>query len=398
MPAEEAFQTQRMMRPIFPEHTADTLAIAALHQDVYAALQAGAAPWFPRLLRSPNGVTDYTDHGRRKMPAMMCGADGNYLALTHRQIDTIQEAVRLSIAPCDTDRSADQPQRLTARNDTARLHRHLHHTGTGNPMSSTPRVAVGNCTPGLEMDFRAVWRRLFCGIVLREWDNLVIEMDEGYEKLDLPYLRGHRLMAIEVADRRPGGNDDPKIQTMLKPIVGPSPTDPETQSTLLVTNSNPEGLAPLEWSNALARVLHEFGGTQKTVTCLFTDEPVWGARPALTTRRLAVDLMVRRFFEEGTAVISRILARPGELTQGLCSPWQNDFRECSCYYWASARPDYVNVEPSASGLSKGDNWLQKDRTGEYVPDDYEDGRLIKYDDLFTNWEQWFRFPVGGRDK
>ena len=106
---------------------------------------------------------------------------------------------------------------------------------------------------------------------------------------------------------------------------------------------------------------------------------------------------VRNFFEEGTAVISRALADAGELTQGLCSPWQNDYRECSCYYWASARPDYVNVEPGPDGLSRGDNWFQKTRTGSYVPDDYADKRLVFYDDLFTQWETYLRFQVGGRD-
>jgi hypothetical protein len=88
---------------------------------------------------------------------------------------------------------------------------------------------------------------------------------------------------------------------------------------------------------------------------------------------------------------------PGELTQGLCSPWQNDFRECSCYYWASARPDFVNVVPSPTGASAGDNWLQKERTGQYVPDDYVDERLVGYDDLFLSWERWLRFQIGGRD-
>jgi hypothetical protein len=110
-----------------------------------------------------------------------------------------------------------------------------------------------------------------------------------------------------------------------------------------------------------------------------------------------VHLEVRHFFEDETAVISRALADAGELTQGLCSPWQNDYRECSCYYWASARPDYVNIEPAPSGVSQGDNWLQKQRTGDYVPDDYEDSRLILYDDLFRKWERWLRFQVGGRD-
>jgi hypothetical protein len=107
--------------------------------------------------------------------------------------------------------------------------------------------------------------------------------------------------------------------------------------------------------------------------------------------------MVRPFFEGQTAVISSTLADAGELTQGLCSPWQNDYRECSCYYWASARPDYVNVEPSQSGASAGDNWLQKKRTGDYIPDDYVDTRMVLYDDLFLEWEKWLRIQIGGRD-
>jgi hypothetical protein len=145
-------------------------------------------------------------------------------------------------------------------------------------------------------------------------------------------------------------------------------------------------------------MLHERVG--QTVTCDFTQTPSWfGQQPWNEDRKSYVthELRVRAFFEDDTAVISRVLAEAGELTQGLCSPWQNDYRECSCYYWASARPDFVNVEPTPAGLSAGDNWLQKDRTGAYVPDDYVDSRLVLYDDLFHDWEKWLRFVVGGRD-
>jgi hypothetical protein len=107
---------------------------------------------------------------------------------------------------------------------------------------------------------------------------------------------------------------------------------------------------------------------------------------------------VRPFFEGQTAMISRELAKPGELTQGLCSPWQNDYRECSCYYWASARPDFVNVQANEAGASAGDNWMQKERTGDYVPDDYKDARLLNYDHLFRAWEKYLRFQIGGVDR
>ena len=112
----------------------------------------------------------------------------------------------------------------------------------------------------------------------------------------------------------------------------------------------------------------------------------WSKSPRRPKNYVSFICEVQAFFEDDTAVISTALADAGELTQGLCSPWQNDYRECSCYYWASARPDYVNVELGPNGLSTGDNWMQKERSDSYVADDYADTRLLMYDDLFAEWE------------
>jgi hypothetical protein len=387
MPAEEAFDTERLMRPVVPERIADTLAILGLHQQVYAALRGGAAPWFADVLRRPNEVADFTNHGRRKMPAMMCGADGNYLALTCRQIETIVKASNQSLRSTPSGPAAKSiadplhPGPLTPRNLSAQLH----HVAAGNPVSSRPLTSVSNCTPGLEVDLRAVWRRVLTGIELREYDNLVIRMEPDHLNQKLRDLSGHRLLRVDG-------------QLMMTQAIGPSPADVDRQSVVLATDANPFGIAPLEWSNALAQILHQHQG--KKVKCDFTAEPVWLKQARWTGEIgacITVELMVRPFFEPGSAVISPVLAKPGELTQGLCSPWQNDYRECSCYYWASARPDYVNVEPTPSGASRGDNWMQKARTGNYVADDYVDTRLLNYDDLFANWESVLKFQVGGRD-
>jgi len=390
MPAEEAFDTERLERPVMASGTVDTMAVMALHQQVLAALRGGAAPWFVKLLRQPEEAPVYTDEGRRKMPALMCGADNNYLALTHRQIDTIRRATEdPPFAPPlgNGDETADEPApagRLTPRNLSAQLH----YSARGNPVSSRPVTAIGNCCPGLEVDFRAIWRRMFRGIVLREYDNLVVDIDADEKDAKKRQLQGHRLLRIRAGDVT--------VNTMA-PMVGPSPADP-SQEVVLSTEGNPHGLAPLEWSNALARVLHEnMGGT---VTCDFTKEKSWYEHQAIVEEPknyISLEFEVRRFFEGDTAFISSELASSGELTQGLCSPWQNDYRECSCYYWASARPDYVNVEVSSNGLSAGDNWLALKRTGEYIPDDYVDQRLVHYDDLFKRWEELLRFQVEGRD-
>jgi hypothetical protein len=382
MPEEEAADTERAIRPIMGPGTVDTLAILALHEQVYAALRGGAEPWFLRLLRQPDEVADYTDRGRRKMPALMCGADNSYLALTYRQIDTIRKASTHGVVP--PQNRPREPQKLTPRNLSAQLH----YAAAGNPVSSRPEAAIANCCPGLELDFRAVWRRMFEGIVLREYDNLVVDIDLDLKDKKKRNLRGHRLLRVNGVC----------VMTEMK---GPATSDVEG-SIILTTNLNPDGLAPLEWSNALAKVLHEFKG--RTVTCDFSAEESWDQQVRFKEKDetgpknyVSFEFKIRPFFEKNSALISKTLAEPGELTQGLCSPWQNDYRECSCYYWASARPDYVNVEASPTGLSNGDNWLQKERTGKYVPDDYLDSRLILYDELFLRWEHWLRFQVGGRD-
>ena len=41
--------------------------------------------------------------------------------------------------------------------------------------------------------------------------------------------------------------------------------------------------------------------------------------------------------------------------------------------------------------------MQKDRTHDYIADDYRDSRLILYDDLFKAWEKLLEFEVDGKD-
>ena len=385
MPAEEAYDTERLERPVMTPGSVDTLAVMALHQQVFTALRSGTAPWFVRLLRKPEEAGDYSDEGRRKMPALMCGGDNNYLALTHRQIDTVAAAAegQLFAPPMGEEPAAPKPERLSPRNHTAQLL----YKAKGNPFSSTLHQSVGNCTPGLEMDLRASWRRLLEGVQLREYDNLVIEapgVPGSPHHEAITGLQYHRLMRVA---------GYPTTTVMM----GPSPASPD-ESVVLSTDFNPNGIAPMEWSNALAHVLKKHVGEE--VECWFSKEPSMFQQVTPTDDpkdHIVVKLRLQPYFMPGTAVISEDLVRPGELTQGLCSPWQNDYRECSCYYWASARPDYVNVEAGNDGTSRGDNWLQKVRTGTYVPDDYVDSRMILYDDLFEDWEKWLRFQVRGRD-
>lgn len=265
----------------------------------------------------------------------------------------------------------------------------LQYRAAGNPPSTLPDTAISNAYPGLEMDFRNVWRRILTGIELHESSNLVFAVDKD-APADVQQLvkdQGYRLIKIEGVD-------------VTAPVTGPM-QDGGTENVPLPDTTFGDKRLPLEWSNALADVVHRFGGKQ--VRCIF--ESLADAEQVVE-----LSLTVRPFFDEAEidgesvrrAVISKEMAPPGALTQSLCSPWQNDYRECACFYWAATRPDYVNVEARPDGTSAGNNWMQKDRGADtpklYVVDDWMDPGLVGYSDLFRDWERSLRFVTGGEDE
>lgn len=91
MVAQDNLDTNRASDPIMAPALVDNLALLNLHQNVLTALRSGTAPWITDVLRNYDEVGDLTDVGRRKMPALMRGADGRHLALTRRQIDLIRK-------------------------------------------------------------------------------------------------------------------------------------------------------------------------------------------------------------------------------------------------------------------------------------------------------------------
>ncbi len=388
MVANDCEDLSRPNETIMAQHSIDTLSIAGLHQQLYTSLRAGSAPWFYQLMRKPEEVGDLTDKGRRKMPAMMSGAEGRYLTLTYRQLDIIKQSGNVGMFDRPRVSEADVGE-LTPRNLTAQLQ----YRGHSNPVSTHIGSAAGNCCPGLEMDFRSVWRRIFEGITLVEHNNYVVQTDEAFS-----HLQGRRLLSIDI----PKANGEMVNRSVVVQATGP--TAYGDADDVLRTDDNPDGIVNLEWSNTLSDIWEHIGSS---LTCYFTKDSAnppgkqaWldpEERETYEQETITEQLTIRNFFDEGTTFISEALASPGELTQGLCSPWQNDFRECVCYYWATSRPDYVNVEPANNGGSRGDNWLQKKRSGRYVVDDYKDNRLANYQDLFTDWESILKFQIQGKD-
>lgn len=356
----------RKSEPIFDPEVADSLAIRTRHERVLLALESGSLAWFARVLREYEEVGNLTDEGRRKMPGMMRNADGRHLALTRRQVSKVKamaEYIAANGAAEPAKRAAIKPINLTAQ---------LTHSAKGNPPNSQPDSAISNAYPGLEMDFRNIWRKVLEGIILHESLNFVLDV----ERAELEALKGMLLLRVAAIN-------------VTAPVIGPN-TDGIVGPLKDTTFS--EARMSLEWSNALATLIHEH--TDQEVDCDFESLD--------HKQQRTVKLKVRRFFDEGTAVISKDIAEPGALTQSLCAPWQNDYRECACFYWAANRPDFVNVEVGSNGAAAGNNWMQRDRTINtpkvYINDDWVDERLYKHTELVKDWEKLLRFIIANQDE
>jgi hypothetical protein len=106
MAIQDNGDTNRALEPIMAQALVDPGSLETLHQHVLAALRSGSAPWFVDVLRKHDEIGDLSTKGRRKMPALMRGADGRHLALTSRQVDLIRRVARGDIFADTTAASA----------------------------------------------------------------------------------------------------------------------------------------------------------------------------------------------------------------------------------------------------------------------------------------------------
>ena len=408
MSRQDTNDTRTLFRPLAATSIVDNLALLSLHERVYNGLGAGKSAWFAELLRTPEEIGDLSDEGRRKMPALMRGADARALTLTRRQIDTVKKAGWQFLE------KQDALEAVCATIEKEDIISQMMYQAQGNPYSVLPRSAVSNCFPGLEYDFRNLWRRAFKEIVLVESSNIVLEdnsTDANTTDLQFSYL----IWIDESA-------------TMVK---ARGPVLPSRISDLNTGNGN---ALFMEWSNNLAQyiVAAQKSNAPYEVTAYFTtakwkneaetdDQIGPEAIPYLLDDIQVPDksdasyqekidyliakgqivkknLTVRKFFKTDSLVMEDGLVNPGDMTQGLCSPWQNDYIECACYYWAASRPDYVNVEANDKGVSQGDNWIAKQRTGKYTPSTKigENPALLTYTDLFKDWQKELSFVIKGK--
>ena len=131
---------------------------------------------------------------------------------------------------------SDDRAEITPRNLAAQLA----YRGRGNPPASHPSSAISNCFPGLEFDFRAIWRRFLVGIVLSENNNYVV----GFEDEKYKDLVGRRLLKI---------NERPISVLTQGPVM------PGRGPATLSTGDSPDAVSFMEWSNTIALLVGRQG-------------------------------------------------------------------------------------------------------------------------------------------
>jgi hypothetical protein len=211
----------------------------------------------------------------------------------------------------------------------------------GNPIVTRPEDAVANCYPGLELDVRNLDRRFFPGLVF----NFVQPADDSKPG-------GAKLAYVDV-------EEDPDLQLNFKQnrdrVCGQLGISREDAEDLIDKLADLESKAQsgdwfLDWIKQGERTIR----TPSDVPGLTVWRLIRGLEPGpvsigLRRRKEGHECHEhmelhgwRRLFTDPTTGVISGAYQPGELMQGLCSPWQHDFRDCYCHYWASNRPRCIS--------------------------------------------------------
>lgn len=294
------------------------------------------------------------------------------------------------------------------RNRTALAAAQSRASAVGNPATARLDAAVGNCFPGLEWDVRALDGRFFPGLLF--------------------WVVADPLLPVPEAPKNQAGILLRELDYLRDPMLPERSPEPWVQR-LLAIYGGPQGVALASGRWYLQFI--EQGG--KHIDCVdaqgapLDGELVWRfLRSVAPEGRLRIGLVnrdapsplatliqldgYRRRYTDDQGSID-LAYPPGELTGAMCIPWQHDFRDCACYYWASNHPDVVMAEGSAvlpdnapDGITAAVtllDWLRRDRgpAGDTAaPQTRSIARPQQIDHFEINhrWQD-LAFVIGGRE-
>jgi hypothetical protein len=209
----------------------------------------------------------------------------------------------------------------------------------GNPVVTRPEDAVANCFPGLELDVRNLDRRFFPGLVFEFVnDGARVAYVDALQDPDLRFntpeaQRVYKKLKIDSAKAKAlydqlNGDDGDWLGS------GRWYLDWIEQDGRRVSMDRARK-EPLE-NYTVWRLVRMLEPGPVTIQLKNETVPIEDDAP----RTIRLEGWRRRYTDEETGVINGAY-QPGELMQGLCSPWQHDFRDCQCFYWAANHPDVV---------------------------------------------------------
>jgi len=289
------------------------------------------------------------------------------------------------------------PRNLTARADVV---------VRGNSVTTRPETGVENCFPGLEFDQRNLDKTFFpgllfelhhdAGVVLRDFTNPgpaseFIQPDEIVRGVYMAYLQG------VFASRIPGVEPKQRIIRFAPPAGLESwrfIRDME-HGPIAVVLCDGDAFSAVGSGALEVSTVRNWLRTRKNRSI-----------PVPTVGRFVLLFGERARFLTNDGVIDPALIEPGDLTRSLCSPWQYDFADCGCFYWAANKPDLVSSEAQPNRVL---NFQRKNRSPQGDRATTADDWLLKHEGLWDGTDltmrhveminRWHELPfvVDGRE-
>jgi len=254
-------------------------------------------------------------------------------------------------------------------------------TVPGNPVSTRLESGIGNFFPGLECDLRNLERRFFPFLeVDTDFRTIAVVSVDVAGAASANAIAPADLQSYRTLDQDTRQNRQWFVRT-IDGDFGPLGRQTITLSALAFGQSFGSNREPADAFVAI-RLLKE-----NSLVTLTLNPQSGSGQIVLTGRRAA--------YLDANGALARMF-EPGELTQSLCSPWTHDFRDCSCYYWASNHPD-IALPPLPNPQTPTDDrkwqtytaWERADRSLQSPPVETDKGTIpeMLHNEINRNWPQ-----------
>ena len=281
------------------------------------------------------------------------------------------------------------PRNLTARADAV---------VRGNPVTTRPEGGVDNSWPGLEFDHRGMEKFFFPGLVfefhderatiLREFDPKsaaakFFKQSDIQKGIYLAFLQG------PVVDR----SRDPVAEQHVFSFIPPA----ALENWRVVRDLEP-GLIGV----ALCRQ-DVYDEVRANIWGIADVTPWFDRRTNRRENGFVLLFGSRANYLNADGVIDPKLVPPGDLTRSMCSPWQYDFTDCGCFFWAANKPDMVSSDEqrqqilnfqrrdrSKDAKRKPTDWILKDNGN------WDAVNMLRHVDVIQHFER-LKFVIAGHE-